>query len=168
MKSSFLLIATFLLLSCGSKKSTPVTSDTTKTDTSKTNTEVVVKDEVLCFELKEIFTDKSGKKDITTSIQITMKGNDITGTYGEERLINGGNVDGANGDLKGTRVGDTLKLDLTYTIEGYTQTDEAIYLLQGDKLMEKQGEMIQKGDKFVIKNPAKATFSKTYSKVNCQ
>lgn len=167
MKSRFFFVAALVLVSCGSKKtSTTPSADTNKVDTS-TVKENVVKDEVLCFELKETIKQKGGDMNMTTFIQLTMSGDNVTGVYEEDRTVGAVSTDGAAGDYKGTKVGDTLKLDLTFTIEGSTQIEETIYLLQVDKLMQKEGAMEEKEGKLVIKDQAKAKFSKTYSKITC-
>jgi hypothetical protein len=165
MKLSTISIISLLALSCGNNKtSAPSNKDTT---TSKTDTIQVDKESKLCFERKDSFKEKGDQMDMTTSIEIVTKGDEVNGTYVEERLVNGGNVDGASGDLKGTKKGDTLYLDFTYTIEGYEATEETIWILQGDKLMEKEGELVEKNGKMVLKDPNKATFKKEYLKVNC-
>lgn len=171
MKLKFFLVATLVLASCGKNKTTTEQKDTTTTNSENTT---VYKDETLCFELKEtidISEDEKGNGDkmsMTTSVQIITKGNEVTGTIAEERLVNGANADAASGDLKGIRKGDTLIVDYTFTIEGYTETQEIVYLLQGDKLSEKSGELTEKNGKMVYKDPSKATFDKVYTKVNCQ
>jgi hypothetical protein len=171
MKSKLFLLSSLLLLSCGKNKPTTEQKDTTQTDTSQAN---MVTEETLCFNLEEnvdVSEDQKGKGEkmnIKTDIQLTIKGDVVTGTVAEERLVNKSNVDAAGGDLKGTRKGDTLYLDYTYTIEGYTGTEEVIYVLKGDKLAEGSGELVDKGGKMVLKDPAKATFDKVYTKGECK
>ncbi len=166
MRTRLLLIVMLVLASCGNKKSTPDTKDTSKKDT--TGVQDASMDQTMCFELKESFTDQKVKMDMNTVIQLTIKGDQVSGSISEERLQDGANVDAASGDIAGTKKGDTLFVDYTFTIEGYTQTDETVYVIQGDKLLEKVGEMIEKGDKFVYKDPTKAVFSKTYTKTTCK
>ena len=120
MKLSTISIISLLALSCGNSK----TSESSNKDTtsSKTDSIEVNKEVKLCFERKDSFKEKDEKMEMTTSIEILTKGEEVNGTYIEERLVNGGNVDGASGDLKGTKKGDTLYLDFSYTIEGYEAT----------------------------------------------
>jgi hypothetical protein len=165
MKLSTISIISLLALSCGNSK----TSESSNKDTtsSKTDSIEVNKEVKLCFERKDSFKEKDEKMEMTTSIEILTKGEEVNGTYIEERLVNGGNVDGASGDLKGTKKGDTLYLDFSYTIEGYEATEETIWILQGDKLLQKEGELVEKNGKMVLKDANKATFKKEYLKVNC-
>lgn len=75
--------------------------------------------------------------------------------------------DGAVGTIKGTISGETITVDYDYVIEGSQQVEEKIFVLQGDKLLEKSGELEDKNGKLVMKDPAKATIGATLTKVNC-
>lgn len=75
--------------------------------------------------------------------------------------------DGAIGTIKGTISGETITVDYDYMIEGSQQVEEKIFVLQGDKLLEKSGELEDKNGKLVMKDPSKATIGATLTKVNC-
>ena len=172
MQQSIFFFSLFALMSCGkgSNKDKPNT-DSTGTDTSKTTTTqhspLPYSNETVCFEKK----DKNSKEklEMTTLVQISMDDNKVTGTYDEERLIDGENTDAASGDLTGTRKGDTLFLTLKYTIEGYEAIEETIWLLGKDQLSQKRGELIEdKNGHMVLKDASKATFDEVYNKVRCK
>ena len=143
---------------CQSKKSETQTSDTTTviaTDTIATATQTT-KEEKLCFEYKF-------KKDITT-VQLVIKGDEVTGKMDWLPW----EKDGARGTLKGKKFGNEIKVDYDYMIEGSNQSEEKVFVLEGDKLLEKTGELEDKNGKLVMKDPTKATVTQTLNKVVCQ
>jgi len=76
--------------------------------------------------------------------------------------------DGARGTLKGKKSGNEIKVDYDYMIEGSNQSEEKVFVLEGDKLLEKTGELEDKNGKLVMKDPTKATVTQTLNKVVCQ
>lgn len=157
MKKLVLII--FVALSaCQSKKADTEMADTTSVmsaDTVATATKPST-DETLCFELKE-------GKDITT-VKLIMKGDEITG----EMNWTPWEKDGAVGTLKGKKVGDEIVADYDYVIEGSNQSEEKIFKIDGDKLLIKEGELIEgKDGKLIMKDPTKAVFKETLVKVKC-
>jgi hypothetical protein len=75
--------------------------------------------------------------------------------------------DGAIGTIKGKKVGDEIKVDFDYVIEGSQQVEEKIFVMKGDELLEKSGELEGKNGKLVMKNPEKATIAATLKRINC-
>lgn len=152
------LIIFVALTACQSKKAETEMTDTTSVmsaDTVATATKPST-DETLCFELKE-------GKDLTT-VKLIMKGDEITG----EMNWTPWEKDGAVGTLKGKKVGDEIVADYDYVIEGSNQSEEKIFKIEGDKLLIKDGELIEgKDGKLKMKDPAKATFKETLVKVKC-
>lgn len=153
------LIIFVALTACQSKKAETEMTDTTSVmsaDTVATATKPST-DETLCFELKE-------GKDITT-VKLIMKGDEITG----EMNWTPWEKDGAVGTLKGKKVGDEIVADYDYMIEGSNQSEEKIFKIDGDKLLIKEGELIEgKDGKLIMKDPTKATFKETLVKVSCK
>lgn len=153
------LIIFVALTACQSKKNETEMTDTTSVmsaDTVATATKPST-DETLCFELKE-------GKDVTT-VKLIMKGDEITG----EMNWTPWEKDGAVGTLKGKKVGDEIVADYDYMIEGSNQSEEKIFKIDGDKLLIKEGELIEgKDGKLIMKDPAKAKFKETLVKVSCK
>lgn len=75
--------------------------------------------------------------------------------------------DGAIGTIKGKKVGDVITVDFDYVIEGSQQVEEKIFVMKGDELLEKSGELEDKNGKLVMKNPEKATVAATLKRINC-
>lgn len=112
--------------------------------------------DTLCFEL--VFN----KVDITT-VQMTVKGDSVTG----EMHWHPHEKDGSHGTLKGIKKGNTITADYDYMIEGSSQIEEVIFILEGDKLIQMTGELVEKGNKMVLKDPSKAKKDEVFSKANC-
>lgn len=153
------LIIFVALIACQSKKNETEMTDTTSVmsaDTVATATKPST-DETLCFELKE-------GKDITT-VKLIMKGDEIMG----EMNWTPWEKDGAVGTLKGKKVGDEIVADYDYVIEGSNQSEEKIFKIDGDKLLIKEGELIEgKDGKLIMKDATKAIFKETLVKVSCK
>lgn len=152
------LIIFVALNACQSKKAETEMTDTTSVmsaDTVATATKPST-DETLCFELKE-------GKDLTT-VKLIMKGDAVTG----EMNWTPWEKDGAVGTLKGKKVGNEIVADYDYMIEGSNQSEEKIFKIEGDKLLIKEGELIEgKEGKLIMKDATKATFKETLVKVSC-
>lgn len=157
MKKIALYCSFILALSaCSSKNDDTQTTDSTTigADTVATATQPAA--EILCFE------EKVGK-DLTT-VKLTIDGDDVTGSM--EWLP--WEKDQARGTLKGKKNGNEIIADYDYMIEGSNQSEEKIFIIDGDKLLVKSGELEDKNGKLVLKDPAKATIGQTLSKVVCQ
>lgn len=95
--------------------------------------------------------------------QLHIKGNDVTGDYvwaPEEGH-------GASGSFKGTIKDDTITADWTFEIEGSTQLEEVVFKRREDQLVALKGELVEKGDKLVLKDPAKAKEDPIMTKIDC-
>lgn len=156
MKQSIFMALSFsiALFSCESKK--PETAASTTSPPSPPVVSVELKTDTLCFEY--IFN----KKDITT-VQLVMKGDIVTG----EMHWHPYQKDGAHGTLKGVKKGDVITADYAYMIEGSNQMEEVVFKLEGDKLSKLEGELMEKGEKLVLKDPAKAKYTEVYPKTDC-
>ncbi len=99
----------------------------------------------------------------TTTVSIIIDGNNVKG----KMHWNPWQKDGALGTLKGTKNGDTLSVLYDYIIEGSSQKEEKIFVLQGDKLTELQAPLELKDDVMVVKNKATLKVKNILNKVNC-
>jgi hypothetical protein len=161
MKKNVLFIfISVALFSCKSKTSESQTADSTAAiavDTVATATKPVSAEETLCFEHKE------GKDN--TTVKLVINGDAVTGEMNWTPY----EKDGAVGSLKGKKVRDEIFVDYDYVIEGSNQSEEKIFKIEGDKLLEKSGELIDgKDGKLVMKDPSKATYMDGLVKVKCQ
>ncbi|RYU92666.1 hypothetical protein [Emticicia agri] len=145
----------FALGACNSKNAETQTTDntTSNADTVATATGPVA--ETLCFE------EKVGK-DLTT-VSLTIEGNKVTGKM--EWLP--WEKDQARGTLMGEKKGNEIIADYEYMIEGSNQLEEKIFVLEGDKLLVKSGELEDKNGKLILKDRNKATIGQTLVKVAC-
>lgn len=157
MKKIVLQLSFMMILgACQSKntESTTTSTNNANTDTLAAATGPVT--ETLCFE------EKVGK-DITT-VKLIIKGNSVSGNM--EWLP--WEKDRATGTLKGQKNGNEIIADYDYMIEGVNQSEEKIFILEGDKLSVKSGELEEKNGKLVMKNPAKAVIGQVLTKVACK
>jgi copper(I)-binding protein len=135
--------------------------ETATTATPETTKPVVVaptppaKADTTCFVMKL-------KKDIS-EIQLVIVGDDVTGEYHWHPY----QKDGGHGTLKGKKKDNMITADWNYTIEGANQTEEVVFKMEGDKLMQAQGELDDKSGKLIIKDKSKVKFSEVFNKVNC-
>lgn len=137
----------------------------TKEQTTEQKTETLppVQEETLCFEYNYQGKKKNDYKKY--SIQLTLKGDSITGSYANEEYEGRG-----DGEYNGYRKADTLFLSTIY--HDFVESDEpvvptlSLWLLQSDKLS--QFETIDKNGKEVLKNPANPKIILTYNKTNCK
>ncbi len=144
------------LCSCDTKKPETATATVALPPPPPPVVAVEVKADTLCFEY--IFK----KKDITT-VQLVIKGDSITG----EMHWHPYQKDGAHGTLKGSKKGDVITADYIYMIEGSNQIEEVVFKLDSDKLNKLEGELVEKGNKLVIKDPTKAKYTEVYPKADC-
>lgn len=145
----------FALSACQSKNAETGTSDSTASNADTVATATQPAAETLCFE------EKVGK-DLTT-VRLTIDGNNVIGSM--EWLP--WEKDQARGTLKGKKNGNEIIADYDYMIEGSNQSEEKIFILEGNKLLVKSGELEDKNGKLVLKDPAKATIGQTLTKVTC-
>lgn len=147
----------FALGACKSKNAeTTQTTETTTANADTVATATAPAAETLCFE------EKVGK-DLTT-VSLIIDGNNVTGRM--EWLP--WEKDQARGTLKGKKNGNEIVADYEYMIEGSNQLEEKVFVLEGDKLLVKSGELEDKNGKLVMKNPGKATIGQTLVKVACK
>ncbi len=112
--------------------------------------------DTLCFEFKLM-------KDVT-SCQLIIEGDKVNGYFDWSPY----EKDGAHGILlKGVKKGDIITADWQMMIEGNVQTEEVMFKLEGFKLSRLEGELVENGDKMVIKSPQTATPTDVLVKVEC-
>jgi hypothetical protein len=156
MKKIVLYYSFILALSaCKSKDTETQTSDSTTSNADTVAIATAPVAETLCFE------EKVGK-DLTT-VRLTIEGNKVTGNM--EWLP--WEKDQARGTLLGEKKGNEIIADYEYMIEGSNQLEEKIFVLEGDKLLVKSGELEDKNGKLTLKDRTKATIGQTLTKVAC-
>lgn len=153
MKKIAFYCSFILTLSACQSKNQTTDNTAARTDTIATATKPAA--ETLCFE------EKVGK-DITT-VRLTIDGDKVTGNM--EWLP--WEKDQATGTLLGEKKGNEIVADYEYMIEGSNQLEEKIFVLEGDKLLVKSGELDDKNGKLVIKDRTKAIVGQTLVKVAC-
>ncbi|MBK7869289.1 MAG: hypothetical protein IPJ74_00725 [Saprospiraceae bacterium] len=101
-----------------------------------------------------------------TSVQLVLNGSNVSGEMNWTPF----EKDGGYGTLKGMRMGDEIVAVWSYTIEGSSQSEEVHFKIEGDQLMRKVGELEDPNfdGNLKLKDPATATYSETYTKVDCQ
>lgn len=137
-------ISVIILTSCGTElKQEPTTAENLNSDAPIN--EPSFQEETLCFVSKNA---EGGQ----FPIQLTIKGDSITGTSDETIEWTGEKT-----TFSGIRKGDTLFLNSVFRdgAGGDFVTQETSYLLQSEKLLGK-------------KDPSKSQFSLTFEKVNCK
>ena len=154
-KIAFYCSFIFTLSACQSKNTETQTTDSTAINADTVATATAPAAETLCFE------EKVGK-DLTT-VRFTIEGNKVTGSM--EWLPY--EKDQARGTLSGEKMGNEIVADYEYMIEGSNQLEEKIFVLEGDKLLVKSGELEDKNGKLFIKDKSKATIGQTLVKVAC-
>jgi hypothetical protein len=102
------------------------------------------------------------KKDVT-AVQLIIKGDKVTGYMDWAPF----EKDGGHGILTGTRSGNDITADFLYFIEGSKNTEEVLFKIDGKTLLQAQSELVEKKGKLVIKDKAKAKFSKSFATVDC-
>lgn len=76
--------------------------------------------------------------------------------------------DGAHGILKnGVIENDMLTADYVYMIEGSVQAEEVYFKMEGDKLIQMRGELVDKKGKLVAKDKTKLKPDIVMTKVDC-
>jgi hypothetical protein len=102
----------------------------------------------------------------TTAIELTTIGEAVTGYYAWEPF----EKDGGRGSLKGTKTGDVITAIFEYMIEGSIQSEEVMFKLEGDKLMQAVAPMKDSkgGTVSVIKDKTKMDWTRqTFTAVDC-
>lgn len=76
--------------------------------------------------------------------------------------------DGAHGTFKGVKDGNLITATWSYTIEGSEQTEEILIKIEGDKAFRGYGELTEgEAGTMVLKDPAKARWEDTFTRVEC-
>jgi hypothetical protein len=103
------------------------------------------------------------KKDVS-AVQITTDGDKVSGYMDWSPF----EKDGGHGFLIGTKSGNMITADWTVMIEGSKNIEQVVFKIDGDKLLRAEGELVEKGDKLVLKDVAKAKYTDVYNKVDCE
>lgn len=127
------------------------------------STAVMPNSAVMCFLLTE-GTQNQDTTRITLSILMDNKVAGAMNWMPNEK-------DGAYGVIEGEKNGDIITGIYKYTIEGSEQSEEVAFKLEGDQLLQKQGELVEKTPgqaDLIFKDAASAQFTKRFSRVNCE
>lgn len=156
-KIVLLITLSAVIISCKSKTEDSQTdsTQTASVDTVATASNIPDTGNSYCY-LEALNKD-------TTIVTFTLNGDVVEG----EMKWLPYEKDGAIGTIKGKKVGDEIKVDFDYVIEGSQQLEEKIFVMKGDELLEKSGELEDKNGKLIMKNPEKATIAATLKRVNC-
>lgn len=114
-----------------------------------------------CF----VHTEGTANQD-TTHITITIHHNKVAGTMDWIPL----EKDGAHGTIEGIFKDNLIKGTYHYVIEGSEQSEEVEFKLDGEHLLQKRGELMEKtpgSADLVFKDASKAEFSLVFNKVSC-
>ena len=130
------------LASCNKKAET----EAKETIAPKVEAPAVVAVEKECYQ----FT----KNKDTVTLSFTRTNNDATG----DLIYNWFEKDDSNGIFKGTFKGDTLVADYTFNAEGMSSVREVIFLKKGDVFLPGYGDMEEKNNKSVFRNPKKLQY----------
>lgn len=156
---AIIIISGFTFISCNQQPSENTSLSNGEDSDGEVKKTTPPKEETLCFMSKNAEGDQY-------SMQLTLKGDSITGTSDETLAWLG-----EKAILTGIRNGDTLFINTTFSDGpgGDLITQEDIYLLQSDKLYQKSGEIgkLTNGN-MGLKDPAKAKFSFPFDKINCK
>ena len=98
-----------------------------------------------------------------TAIELTVVGDQVSGFYAWEPK----EKDSAHGMFKGVKSGDEITADFVYMIEGSVQTEEVVFKVAGNKLMQGRGELEDKAGKLVIKDRSKLAWDETFTETDC-
>jgi hypothetical protein len=102
------------------------------------------------------------KKDVT-AVELTIKGDDVTGFYAWEPY----EKDGGHGSLKGKKTGDQITAIFNYMIEGSIQSEEVMFKMEGGKLLKSTNELVDKKKVSVIKDKTKMKWGETFTATDC-
>jgi hypothetical protein len=102
------------------------------------------------------------KKDVT-AVELTIKGDDVTGFYAWEPY----EKDGGHGALKGKKTGDQITAIFNYMIEGSIQSEEVMFKMEGGKLLKSTNELVDKKGVLVIKDKTKMKWGETLTATDC-
>jgi hypothetical protein len=102
------------------------------------------------------------KKDVT-AVELTIKGDDVTGFYAWEPW----EKDGGHGTLKGKKTGDQITAIFNYMIEGSIQSEEVMFKMEGGKLLKSTNELVDKKKVSVIKDKTKMKWGETFTATDC-
>jgi hypothetical protein len=158
MKSVYfsLFFALTLLFACKNETSKPVVQAPAPTPPPVAAPAPVAPSPTSCYVMNV-------GKDIT-AVELTTIGEAVTGYYAWEPF----EKDGGRGSLKGTKTGDVITAIFQYMIEGSIQSEEVMFKLEGDKLMQASAPLDDVKGVSVIKDKTKIDWTKeVFATVDC-
>jgi hypothetical protein len=101
----------------------------------------------------------------TETIELTVTGDKVSGNI--TGMQDGPEIQNAySGVLEGTKTGDVLSVETTFTIEGSTVIEKQEYQVKDNELLKKEGPLHEVDGKLELEPGA--TFNKPYKKGACQ
>ncbi|MBG9374800.1 hypothetical protein I5907_01025 [Panacibacter sp. DH6] len=76
--------------------------------------------------------------------------------------------DDNKGKFKGLLVNNILTANYTFRSEGTLSARQVMFKLDGETLTEGFGEMVEKDNRFVFKNPSEVQFTQVYKRIDCK
>lgn len=149
------LAAPVIMAACnnGTEKNPSITDTTVESSDTENNIKVPGK---MCFQ--------SVLQKDTMRIELFMKDSTVSGNL----LYNMFEKDDNKGAFSGKISGDIIKADYTFLSEGTTSVREVMFRLKDNTLTEGYGDMEDKDNKSVFKDPSKVQFTQVYNSIECK
>lgn len=144
--SLFIILAMTILMAC---QNTPTSKDATHAEGHHSDSGTS------CYELRQ-------GADLT-AIELSLNGSKVSGYYAWEPH----QKDGARGMFKGQKEGDQITAIFEFMIEGSIQSEEVLFKMEGDKLLQASNELEEKGGVLMIKDKSKLNWKDSFSKTDC-
>lgn len=155
MKKMLLCLAVpFIMAACNNATEEIATKTDTAAESSVTGNSINVPGK-MCFQ--------SVLQKDTMRIELFIKDSIVTGNL----IYNMFEKDDNRGTLNGKISGDIIKADYTFFSEGTTSSREVIFRLKDNTLTEGFGDMEEKDNRPVFKDPLKVQFTQVYNSIDC-
>lgn len=156
MKRMILCLAVpFIIAACNNATEENTTKTDSVVETSVTENSIKVPGK-MCFQ--------SILQRDTISIELFIKDSTVAGNL----VYNMFEKDDNKGTFSGTISGDIIKADYKFLSEGITSVREVMFSLKDNTLTEGYGDMEEKGNKSVFKDPSKVQFTQVYNSIDCK
>lgn len=146
---NLIIIASVLFAVVSCEKKVDQTIDTSTQDSASLDSSQPIESSTV----QNCYLGITGKDSVYVSID------DNLGTFTGKMRYKNFEKDSSNGDLMGTKNGDTLKLNYTFASEGMNSDREIYFLLKDGKLIEGIGEHKVEGNKDMYANPAQIKYT---------
>lgn len=156
MKRMFLVLAVpFIMTACNNAAEEVTTKTDTVVENSVTENSIKVPGKI-CFQ--------SILQRDTISIELFIKDSTVSGNL----FYNMFEKDDNKGTFSGAISGDIIKADYTFLSEGTTSVREVMFRLKDNTLTEGFGDMEERDNRSVFKDPSKVQFTQVYNSIDCK